>query len=82
MESQTRISPCWVTATPCGFVNSPRPRPRLPTASMRSSSAAVLLPRLAQLLALLGRAGWPGVDRLLRGRELLLLLAGRGSEAE
>ena len=76
LESQTSISPLFVTATPWGFVNSPLPRPLDPTARIRSSSIAFLLdPREFQEFALIGRD--PGVDLLL-----LILLPGLGSDAE
>ena len=77
MESQTSISPELVTATPCGFVNSPLPRPLEPMAIIRSSSMAFLLDaREFQEFALIGLD--PGVDLLL----LILLLLGLGSDAE
>ena len=76
LESQTSISPAIVTATPCGFVNSPLPRPLEPMAIIRSSSMAFLLdPREFQEFALIGLD--PGVDLLL-----LILLLGLGSDAE
>ena len=71
------MSPSLVTATPWGFVNSPLPRPLLPTAMTRSSSMAFLLePREFQEFALIGREPH-GVDLRLR-----ILLVGLGREAE
>ena len=75
-ESQTSISPELVTATPCGFVNSPLPRPLEPIVIIRSSSMAFLLdPREFREFALIGLD--PGVDLLL-----LILVLGLGSDAE